>query len=43
VNGAKLPAWGLHLIDANVAMGDLVALVGHQSKAYLASAGAGTK
>ena len=35
-NGAKLPAWGLHLIDANVAMGDLVSLVGKQSKAYLA-------
>ena len=34
-NGAKLPAWGLHLIDANVAMGDLVALVSKQSKAYL--------
>jgi hypothetical protein len=37
-NGVKLPAWGLHLIDANVAMGDLVALVAHQSKAYLATA-----
>jgi hypothetical protein len=32
--GAKLPAWGLHLIDANVAMGDLVALAAKQSKAY---------
>lgn len=37
-NGVKLPAWGLHLIDANVAMGDLVALVARQSKAYLAAA-----
>jgi len=37
-NGTKLPAWGLHLIDANVAMGDLVALVSHQSKAYLVAA-----
>ena len=36
-NGVKVPAWGLHLIDANVAMGDLVSLVGKQSKAYLAS------
>ena len=36
-NGVKSPIWGLHLIDANVAMGDLVALVGKQSKAYLAS------
>jgi len=36
-NGVKQPVWGLHLIDANVAMGDLVALVGKQSKAYLAA------
>ena len=35
-NGVKQPGWGLHLIDANVAMGDLVALVRRQSKAYLA-------
>lgn len=35
-NGVKLPAWGLHLIDANAAMGDLVSLVEKQSKAYLA-------
>ncbi|HEY9236583.1 MULTISPECIES: DUF3089 domain-containing protein [Phenylobacterium] len=28
--------WGLHLIDANLAMGNLVDLVGTQSKAYLA-------
>jgi len=34
-NGVKSPAWGLHLIDANVVMGDLVALVGTQRKAYL--------
>jgi hypothetical protein len=26
--------WGLHLIDANVAMGDLVDLVAKQAKAY---------
>jgi hypothetical protein len=29
-------AWGLHLIDANLAMGNLVDIVGAQSKAYLA-------
>ncbi len=28
--------WGLHLIDVNLAMGNLVDLVGTQSKAYLA-------
>jgi hypothetical protein len=36
-NGVKQPAWGLHLIDANVAMGDLVVLVAKQSKVYLAA------
>jgi len=28
--------WGLHLIDVNIAMGDLVDVVGQQSKAYAA-------
>ena len=28
--------WGLHLIDANIAMGDLVEVVGQQAKAYAA-------
>ena len=28
--------WGLHLIDANIAMGNLVDVVGIESKAYLA-------
>jgi hypothetical protein len=31
-----LKDWGLHLIDANIAMGNLVDVVGRQSKAYLA-------
>ena len=31
-----LKDWGLHLIDVNLAMGDLVDLVGTQSQAYLA-------
>jgi hypothetical protein len=34
-NGAVMKDWGLHLIDANVAMGNLVEIVGRQSKAYL--------
>jgi hypothetical protein len=29
-------SWGLHLIDANLAMGNLVDIVGAESKAYLA-------
>ena len=31
-----LKDWGLHLIDMNLAMGNLVQIVGEQSKAYLA-------
>ena len=36
VFGQPLKDWGLHLIDVNLAMGDLVALVGEQSKAFAA-------
>jgi hypothetical protein len=32
------PTWGLHLIDVNVALGDLVKLVGRESAAYRAKA-----
>jgi Protein of unknown function (DUF3089) len=35
VNGAVLEDWGLHLIDANLTMGNLVAIVGDETKAYL--------
>ena len=34
--GQVMKDWGLHLIDVNVAMGDLVDVVGVQSKAWLA-------
>jgi hypothetical protein len=34
-DGKVAEDWGLHLIDANVAMGDLVDLVAAQSKAYV--------
>lgn len=34
VMGAPLKAWGLHLVDVNLAMGDLVALVEAQGKAW---------
>jgi hypothetical protein len=35
-NGRVLAEWGLHLIDVNLAIGDLIDIVGQQSKAYLA-------
>ncbi|MDB5494136.1 MAG: hypothetical protein JWP86_1473, partial [Phenylobacterium sp.] len=35
-NGQVAADWGLHLIDANLAMGNLVDIVGAESKAYLA-------
>jgi hypothetical protein len=38
VNGQVMADWGLHLIDVNLAMGNLIDIVGQQSKAYLANA-----
>jgi hypothetical protein len=35
VDNQVLPDWGLHLIDANLAMGNLIELVREQTKAYL--------
>jgi len=35
--GSPDPAWGLHLIDMNVGMGDLLTLVDQQTVAYLAT------
>ena len=37
VPGQPMADWGLHLIDVNLAMGNLVDLVGRQTKAWLAS------
>jgi len=35
VRGADLtPEWGLHLVDANIAMGNLVDVAAAQSRAY---------
>jgi hypothetical protein len=34
--GKPIPNWGLHLIDVNLAMGNLIDLVGAQAKAYRA-------
>ena len=37
VNGQVQADWGLHLIDVNLAMGNLVDIVSKQSKSYLAT------
>ena len=37
VNGQVQADWGLHLIDVSLAIGNLVDIVGQQSKAYLAT------
>jgi len=36
-NGQVQPSWGLHLIDVNLTMGNLLELVAEQSKAYRAA------
>ena len=33
-NGKVVPGWGLHLIDVHLAIGNLVEIVGQQSKAH---------
>jgi hypothetical protein len=38
LNGKAASEWGLHLIDANLAMGNLLDIVGEETKAYLARA-----
>lgn len=37
VLGVPLKDWGLHLVDVNLTMGDLVAVVGAQAKGYAAA------
>ena len=37
--GQVLKSWGLHLIDANLHLGNLVWIVGEERKAYLAKTG----
>jgi len=39
VGGVILKEWGLHLIDANLHMGNLVHIVGEESRTYLAKGG----
>jgi hypothetical protein len=38
VNGQVYEDWGLHLIDANLTMGNLIVIVGDETKTYLAKA-----
>ena len=35
LNPVPDPTWGLHLVDANIALGDLVRVVGKETRAYL--------
>ena len=35
-SGKLLPSWGLHLVDVNLAMGNLLTIVGDETRAYLA-------
>jgi pimeloyl-ACP methyl ester carboxylesterase len=35
VTEALGPTWGLHLVDVNIALGNLVSLVAHEGRAYL--------
>jgi hypothetical protein len=41
-NGKVVPSWGLHLIDVQATIGNLVDIVGRQAKAYLAKNSRGT-
>jgi hypothetical protein len=36
ISGDMTPQWGLHLVDVNLAIGNLVEIVGQQGKAYAA-------
>ena len=42
-NGQVLANWGLHLVDVNLAMGNLVDIVGQQGKAWLTTEANATK
>ena len=39
LNPAPDPTWGTHLLDVNIALGELVDEVGAQTRAYLAATG----
>jgi hypothetical protein len=36
VDGHVLPSWGLHIIDLNLTMGNLIEIVREEGRAYLA-------
>ena len=37
--GALAPLWGLHPLDANIALGNMVSLIASETTAYLAQTG----
>ena len=37
IGGDLTPQWGMHIVDANVALGNLVELVGAQARAWQAA------
>jgi hypothetical protein len=37
IPGDLTPEWGLHVVDANISMGDVVDLVAQQADAYSAA------
>jgi hypothetical protein len=39
IGGKPQPNWGLHLIDVNLTIGNLLDVVGDESRAYLAKSG----
>jgi hypothetical protein len=43
INGNVLAEWGLHLIDVQEAMGNLIDIARQESNAYLASAASKAK
>jgi hypothetical protein len=42
LNPAPDDSWGLHIIDVNIALGDLVRVVSHQIRSYLRSRRSGS-
>ena len=39
IGGDLTPEWGLHLVDVNVAMGDLVSIARRQARAWCSNHG----
>jgi hypothetical protein len=37
IHASPTPGWGLHLVDVNLALGNLIAIVHHEAAAYAAT------